>query len=59
MGVALEGVGSWTLKDSDEERGAEPDECYLIGRAPESDDDRPDFAIEVVWTSGGIDRLEV
>lgn len=58
-GVRLEGVGSWTLKDSKEERGAEPDECYTIERVPESDDDRPDVAIEVIWTSGGIDKLEV
>jgi Uma2 family endonuclease len=58
-GLALEGVGSWTLKNSREERGAEPDECYCLGRVPVSDDDRPDIAIEVVWTSGGIDKLEV
>ena len=58
-GVALEGYGSWTLKSSREDRGAEPDECYTLGRLPESDDDRPDIAIEVIWTSGGIDKLEV
>ncbi|HEY6557887.1 MAG TPA: Uma2 family endonuclease [Polyangiaceae bacterium] len=58
-GIALEGIGSWTLKNSREERGAEPDECYTVDRVPESDDDRPDIAIEVVWTSGGIDKLEV
>jgi Uma2 family endonuclease len=34
----------------------EPDECYLVG----SDQSRqtPDLVIEVVWTSGGIDKLE-
>jgi Uma2 family endonuclease len=58
-GIELEGVGSWTLKNSKEERGAEPDECYTIGRVPESDDDRPDVAIEVIWTSGGINKLEI
>jgi Uma2 family endonuclease len=58
-GVRLEGIGSWTLKNSREERGVEPDECYMIDRVPESDDDRPDIAVEVVWTSGGIDKLEV
>jgi Uma2 family endonuclease len=58
-GVKLEGIGSWTLKNSREERGAEPDECYMIDRVPVSDEDRPDIAIEVVWTSGGIDKLEV
>lgn len=58
-GTFLEGVGSWTLKDSREDRGAEPDECYTLNRVPASDDDRPDIAIEVIWTSGGIDKLEV
>jgi Uma2 family endonuclease len=58
-GIRIEGVGSWTLKNSREERGAEPDECYMIDRVPVSDDDRPDIAVEVIWTSGGIDKLEV
>jgi Uma2 family endonuclease len=48
--------GSWTLKDADAERGAEPDECYIVG---DRDAERPDLAIEVVWTSGGIDKLLV
>ena len=34
----------------------EPDECYLIGDQAR---DTPDLAIEVVWTSGGIDKLEI
>lgn len=58
-GIMLEGIGSWTLKNSDEERGAEPDECYTVGRVAKSEDDRPDIAIEVIWTSGGVDKLEV
>jgi Uma2 family endonuclease len=58
-GVALEGYGSWTLKNEQEERGAEPDECYLLNRVATSDEDRPDLAVEVVWTSGGIDKLEI
>lgn len=58
-GTQLEGVGSWTLKNSKEERGAEPDECYTIGRVPAGDEDRPDLAIEVIWTTGGINKLEV
>ncbi len=58
-GVEIEGVGSWTLKSSQEERGVEPDECYTVGRVPVDDDDRPDLAVEVVWTSGGIDKLEI
>ncbi|MBN1611740.1 MAG: Uma2 family endonuclease [Polyangiaceae bacterium] len=58
-GIELEGYGSWTLKKSEEERGAEPDECYTLGRVPSGDDDRPDLAIEVIWTGGGIDKLEI
>jgi Uma2 family endonuclease len=59
MGVVLEGYGSWTLKDEREDRGAEADECYTVERFAKGDDDRPDVAIEVIWTSGGIDKLEV
>jgi Uma2 family endonuclease len=55
-GIELTGYGSWTIKSAEEERGAEADECYVLGNErPE----RPDLAIEVVWTSGGIDKLEV
>jgi len=61
-GIQLEGVGSWTLKSSREERGAEPDEGYTVGRVvgdDEDDGDCPDIAIEVVWTAGGLDKLEI
>ena len=58
-GVELEGIGSWTLKSSKDDRGAEPDECYTVARVVTSDDDRPDLAIEVIWTSGGINKLEI
>lgn len=57
-GVDLEGVGSWTLRNRLTERGLEPDECYFVGRGGEGED-APDFALEVVWTSGGIDKLTV
>ena len=39
------------------QRGVEPDECYVFGDAP--DPERPDLAIEVVWTRGGIDKREI
>jgi Uma2 family endonuclease len=55
LDIPLEGYGSWTLKREEEERGAEPDECYSIGPAGEV----PDLAIEVIWTSGGLDKLEI
>ncbi len=56
--VELTGYGSWTLKEALEERGCEPDECYILGPDPETKP-WPDLAIEVVWTSGGLDKLEV
>ena len=49
--------GSWTLQDKAVERGVEPDECYVFSGAAEPT--RPDLAIEVVWTSGGINKLDV
>jgi Uma2 family endonuclease len=57
--VPLEGYSSWTLKAKAKRRGAEADECYTLRRVAKSDRDRPDIAIEVIWTSGGIDKLEV
>lgn len=56
--VPLFGYGSTTFRKALTERGLEPDECYLVGREM-SDDDYPDIALEVVLTSGGIDKLEV
>lgn len=53
--LPLNGFGSWTLKNETLERGAEPDECYSLG-APR---DVPDLAIEIAWSSGGMDKLEV
>jgi len=56
-GIELMPYGGWTLKNAPAEAGLEPDECYILG----SDQDKPvpDLAIEVVWTSGGIDKLEI
>ncbi|HEX5049028.1 MAG TPA: Uma2 family endonuclease [Gammaproteobacteria bacterium] len=50
-------VGSWTVKNRRKKRGVEPDECYVFSRFATAK--RPDLAIEVVWTSGGIDKLDV
>ena len=50
--------GSWTLKSKQGKRGAEADECYIFGLEPKRKR-RPDLAIEVVLTSGGIDKLDV
>ncbi|MBW4538124.1 MAG: Uma2 family endonuclease [Myxacorys chilensis ATA2-1-KO14] len=48
-------LGSTTFRKKAKSRGAEPDECYCIGTEKEF----PDIAIEVVKTSGGINKLEV
>lgn len=57
-GIVIEGYGSWTIKDQSVEAGAEPDCCYLFS-VPKSEPERPDLSIEVVWTSGGLGKLEV
>ncbi|MES2640036.1 MAG: Uma2 family endonuclease [Myxococcota bacterium] len=54
--VDLTGVGSWTLRSAPKERGLEPDECYFLGQHQKA---RPDIAIEVVFTSGGMDKLPI
>ncbi len=60
--VAFNSYGSWTLRtdveDESSRAGAEADKCFIIGGGDE-DKSRPDLAIEVVWTHGGIDKLEV
>jgi Uma2 family endonuclease len=49
------GLGSTTFKSEDKQAGKEPDKCYCI----DTDKDIPDLAIEVVYTSGGVDTLEI
>lgn len=56
-GVDVTPYGSWTLESKEAERGVEPDECYVLGAV--DDPQRPDLAIEVVLTSGGVDKLEL
>lgn len=50
-------LGSWTLKAAAKQAGLEPDECYIFGSDPSLE--RPHLAIEVIWTSGGIDKLDL
>jgi Uma2 family endonuclease len=53
----VEGFGSWTLKNEQKNAGAEPDECYIIGRAPK---DVPDLVIEVEWSHVlGLPKQEI
>jgi Uma2 family endonuclease len=47
-------TGSTTFRNQEQQAGAEPDESYCIG----IDKPFPDLAIEVVVTSGNINRLE-
>lgn len=56
-GVGLTPYGSWTLEEKELERGVEPDECYVLG--DEQEPARPDLAIEVDWSPGRIDKLEI
>jgi Uma2 family endonuclease len=55
-GIEFTPYGQWTLRNAPKEAGLEPDECYIVG---EQSKDRPDLAIEVIWTSGSIDKLEI
>jgi Uma2 family endonuclease len=57
-GIECTALRSWTLKSKRKQGGAEPDECYVFGtfaRPPRV----PALAIEVEWTYGRIDKLDV
>lgn len=54
-GLVFEGYGSLTIRNAPNQCAIEPDECYAVG-APK---DSPDLAVEVIWTHGGIDKLDV
>lgn len=54
-GIDLEGLGSTTFRKEAAERGLEPDECYCVGEMRAL----PDIAIEVVVSSGIVDKLAV
>jgi Uma2 family endonuclease len=56
--IPFSACGSWTLEKKDVERGVEPDECYVF-RSATRDAEHPDLAIEVIWTSGGLDKREI
>jgi Uma2 family endonuclease len=53
--IPLLGFGSESYRREAAQRGLEPDECYCVG----DEKDLPDIAIEIVSTSGGIDKLDV
>ena len=56
-GVGFNVYGSWTIENEESQRGVEPDECYVFGGVLKPQ--RPDLAIEVIWTSGGLDKREI
>lgn len=55
--VDLRGFGSTTFRREARRRGLEPDECYKLGKLEE--DAVPDIAIEVVVSSGLVDKMAV
>ena len=57
-GIDLDTAGSWTLKNKLEKVGVEPDNCYLFGRSLRRRR-RPDLAIEIAWSRGGVSKLEI
>ncbi len=49
------GLGSTTFRSAEKTGGAEADKSYNLGTEKEV----PDLAIEVIVTSGGVDKLEI
>ena len=47
-----------TLRKRLQKAGLEPDNCFIFGDEPRRKR-KPDLAIEVIWTSGGIEKLEI
>lgn len=54
-GLQFNSIGSTTLRDRRRTAGAEADEAYYVGRIDLRR--RPDLAIEVTVTSGGVHKL--
>jgi Uma2 family endonuclease len=54
--IPLYGYGSTTFRREAKQRGLEPDECYCVGGDML---EYPEIALEIVVTSGGINKLAV
>ena len=54
--IDLRGYGGATFKNEAKERGAEPDECYLIGKKIT---DYPEIVLEVVHNAPLLNKLDV
>jgi Uma2 family endonuclease len=55
VGIRFYGRGGPTMATEEKDARKEPDESYNIGTRKAY----PDLAIEVVFTSGGVDKLEI
>lgn len=56
--LPLIGYGSPTFRREAKARGAEPDECYCVGRQI-TDGEFPDIVLEVIVTNPLLDKLHV
>jgi Uma2 family endonuclease len=56
FGVTLLPTGSWTVRKKGKKRGFEPDKSFVLGT---SVGEAPDLCVEVTWTSGGLDKLDI
>jgi Uma2 family endonuclease len=56
--LRLNGYGSITFRREARQRGAEPDECYCVGRAM-TEAEFPDIVLEVIHTNPLLDKLHV
>ncbi|MBX3229552.1 MAG: Uma2 family endonuclease [Labilithrix sp.] len=57
--LPLNGYGSTTFRREAKQRGAEPDECWVVGRTLEAAGGFPDIVFEVIETTPLVDKLEV
>ena len=55
--LPLYGAGSMTYRKKPKDRGAEPDECYYLGKATPKKP--PHLAIEVAVSRSAIDKLDL
>jgi Uma2 family endonuclease len=55
-GIDLHGYGSTTFKKEAKERGAEPDECYLVGKKLDA---FPEIVLEVIHSAPLLNKLDV
>lgn len=55
-GIVADASGSWTIR-AEPKVGAEPDESFVF--RDDLDATHPDLAIEVNWSRGGLNKLEI